>query len=62
MKGRDLRGLLFGIAFVIAFWLIWRQLRIIVIVPMPWYVLVGIMIGLGLAIFLALDHLFNRSR
>ncbi len=61
MKNRT-TSLLIVIALVIVFWLIWSRLHIIVFVPMPWYVLLGLMIGLALAIFLALDHLFNRSQ
>ncbi len=59
---RRANNLLVGIAFAIAFWLIWSKLRIIVWVHMPWYVLLGLMIGLALAIFLVLDHLVNRTR
>lgn len=62
MSDRRLRGLLLSIACVVAFLLVWSRLRIWVVVPMPWYVLVGLVIGLALAIFLGLDHLINRSR
>jgi hypothetical protein len=62
MNNRRVANLLLGIAFVIAFWLIWSRLRIVVFVNLPWYVLLGLTIGLALAIFLVLDHLVNRSQ
>ena len=62
MKNNRSANLLLGIAFAIAFWLVWSRLRIIVWVNMPWYALLAVMIGLALAIFLVLDHLINRSR
>ncbi len=61
MKKRRLTNLLWGIAFAVAFWLIWSKLRIIVWVPMSPWMLLGVMAVLAVAIFLVLDHLFNRS-
>ncbi len=62
MKGRIANGLLVGLACIIVFWLIWSKLRIVIFVPMSPLALLGVMIGLALAIFLVLDHLINRSR
>lgn len=61
MKKRRLTNLLLGIAFAIAFWLIWSKLRIVVWVHMSPWMLLGVMVALAVAIFLVLDHLFNRS-
>lgn len=62
MKNRVASRLLLGIVCLIAFWLIWSKVRIVIFVPMSPLALLGVMVGLALAIFLVLDHLINRSR
>ncbi len=62
MKDRRAGRLLLGLACVIVLWLLWSRLRIVVFVPMSPLMLLGVLVGLTLIIFLALDHLINRSR
>ena len=61
MKSRG-QGLLIGIAILIAFWLIWSRLRIFVWVRLSGWQLLIVFGVLALGIFLALDHLVNRTR
>lgn len=60
MKERT-RSVLFVIALLIAFWLVWSRLRINVWVRLSgWSALLGLA-GLAVVIFLLLDHLINRK-
>ncbi len=45
-----------------AFWLIWRQLRLVVWVRLSGWQLLGLFGVLALGIFLVLDHLVSRTR
>jgi membrane-associated phospholipid phosphatase len=53
---RSGRTLIAAAALVIALWLIWSRLNIVIWVPMPWW---GLLI-MGLLLFLALDYLIAR--
>ncbi len=55
-------GCLLGLAILLAFWLIWRQLRLVVWVRLSGWQLLGLFGVLALGIFLVLDHLVNRTR
>ena len=61
MKKRS-QNLLIGIAIIIAFWLIWNRLRIHVWVRLSGLQLLALFAVLAMAIFLALDHIVNRTR
>jgi hypothetical protein len=61
MKKRS-QNLLIGIAIIIAFWLIWNRLRIHVWVRLSGWQLLAVFAVLALGIFLALDHIVNRTR
>lgn len=61
MKSRG-RGLLVGLAVVIAFWLVWSRLHIHLWINLSgWQALVMFAV-LVLGIFLVLEHLVNRTR
>jgi hypothetical protein len=61
MRARS-RSLLFTIALVVAFYLVWRKVRIVFIVPLtPWQFALLLLV-IAVVIFLVLDHLLNRSR
>ncbi len=60
MKERS-RRILFAIAVLIVFWLIWSRLRIHVFVRLSGWGAVFWLIVLVLAVFLVLDHLINRE-
>lgn len=53
---RSGRTLIAAAALVIALWLLWSRLNIVIWVPMPWW---GLLI-MGLLLFLALDYLIAR--
>jgi hypothetical protein len=55
MKRRSI-SLASAIALIIVLWLIWSRLHIVLFVQMPWW---GLLL-LGVALFLALDHLIAR--
>lgn len=61
MKKRS-QELLVGIAIIIAFWLIWSRLRIHVWVRLSGLQLIALFVVLALAIFVILDHIWNRTR
>ncbi len=50
------------IAVLVAFWLIWSKLHIIVWVQATFWQILLLFAVLAVAIFLGLDHLFNRTR
>jgi predicted permease len=56
------RSVLLAVAVLIAFWLIWSRLRIIVWVNANFGQLLLLMAVLAVVIFLGLDHLINRTR
>jgi hypothetical protein len=55
-------SLLLAIAAAIVLWYVLSRLRIVVFVNLPWWVLALVILGAILVLYLALDHLFNRSR
>ena len=61
MKSR-LSSLLLVIATVAVLWFVLSRLRIVVFVPVPWWGLALLTLGAILVLYLALDHLFNRTR
>ncbi len=50
------------LAVVIAFWLIWSRLHIIVWVQASFWQILIVFAVLAVALFLGIDHLLNRSR
>lgn len=50
------------LAILIAFWLIWSRLRIIVFVQASFWQILLLFAILAVALFIGIDHLFNRSR
>jgi succinate dehydrogenase hydrophobic anchor subunit len=63
---RDVRerlsSLLLVIVVVAGLWFVLSRLRIVVLVPMPWWGLALLILGAIVALYLALDHLINRTR
>jgi hypothetical protein len=57
-----LSGLLLTIATVAVLWFVLSRLRIVIFVPVPWWGLALLILGAVLVLYLALDHLFNRTR
>ncbi len=50
------------LAVLIAFWLIWSKLRIVVWVQASFWQILLLMLILAVALFLGIDYLLNRSR
>jgi len=50
------------LAVVIAFWLIWSKLRIIVFVQASFWQILILFAVLAVALFVGIDHLLNRTR
>ncbi len=50
------------LAVVIAFWLIWSKLRIIVFVQADFWQILILFAVLAVALFVGIDHLLNRTR
>jgi len=61
MKNR-LSGLLLAIAAAAVLWFVASRLRIVIWVPVPWWGLALLILGVILALYLALDHLINRAQ
>ncbi len=61
MKSRS-RSLLFTVAVLIAFWLIWSKLHFVVWVRASFGQILLLFAILAIVVFLGLDHLFNRER
>jgi hypothetical protein len=49
-------------AVLIAFWLIWSKLRIVVWVQASFWQLLLLMLVLAVVLFLGIDYLLNRTR
>ncbi len=49
-------------AVLIAFWLIWSRLRIVVWVQATFWQILLLFVVLAVVLFLGIDHLLNRSR
>ena len=61
MKGR-LPGLLLIMVAVVVLWFVLSRLRIVIFVPMsPWGLVLLILVVI-VVLYLALDHLINRTR
>jgi len=50
------------LAVLIAFWLIWSRLRIVVWVQASFWQILVLFVILAVALFLGIDHLLNRTR
>jgi len=50
------------LAVLIAFWLIWSKLRIVVWVQASFWQILLLFAILAVALFLGIDHLLNRDR
>lgn len=56
------RPLILTIAILIAFWLIWSKLRIVVFVNASFWQILLLFGVLAVVLFLGIDHLLNRNR
>lgn len=61
MKRRGI-SLSLTLAVLIAFWLIWSRLRFVVFVQATFWQIALLFLVFAVALYLALDHLLNRSR
>jgi hypothetical protein len=59
---RRYNALAVTIAVLVAFWLIWSRLHIVVWVQATFWQILLLFAVLAVAIFLGIDHLFNRTR
>ncbi len=58
----QVNSLLLTLVVIAVLWFILSQLRIIVFVPMPWWILALLVAGGIVVLYLVLDHLINRTR
>jgi type VI protein secretion system component VasF len=56
------KSLAITLAVLIAFWLIWSRLRIVVWVQASFWQILLVFIVVAVALFLGIDHLLNRTR
>ncbi len=56
------RSIIVAIAVLIAFWLIWSKLHIVVWVQASMWQILLLFAVLAVVLFLGLDHLLNRTR
>ena len=56
------RSLILTIAVLIAFWLIWSKLRIVVFVNASFSQILPLFAVLAVALFLGIDYLLNHDR
>lgn len=56
------RPLILTVAVLVAFWLIWSRLRIVVWVNAEFWQILLLFVVIAVVLFLGLDHLLNRSR
>jgi hypothetical protein len=56
------RSVVISLAALIAFWLIWEKLRIIVFVHAEFWQILLLFGVLAVVLYLGIDHLLNRSR
>jgi F0F1-type ATP synthase assembly protein I len=61
MKGRY-SGLLLAIVAAVVLWYILSRMHFVILVPVPWWMFLLLILGVILALYLALDHLINRTR
>lgn len=57
---RPTRSLITLLALALVFWLIWSRLHIVIWVPMPWWGLLLLALGLFLAFDFLLARIFAR--
>lgn len=50
------------LALLVAFWLIWSKLRIVLWVQVSVWQMLVLFVVLAVVLYAGLDHLFNRSR
>ena len=55
------KRLLWGLAFILAFVLIWRKIRIVMFVQVTFWQLLLLFLGLAVAIYLVFEVLFGES-
>jgi hypothetical protein len=56
------RSFALAAAILIAFWLVWSRLRIWVVIRGSFWQILLVMAVIAVVLFLAIDHLLNRSR
>ena len=56
------RSLLWALALGLALTLLWRKMRLVVLVHVTWWQLVLLFLGLAVAIYLIFDVLLDRVR
>jgi hypothetical protein len=61
MKSR-LSGLLLAIVAAVVLWYILSRTHFVIWVPVPWWMFLLLILVVILALYLALDHLINRTR
>ena len=61
MKGRY-SGLLLAIVAAVVLWYILSRMHFVILVPVPWWMFLLLILGVILVLYLALDHLINRTR
>ena len=61
MKSR-LSGLLLAIVAAVVLWYILSRTHFVIFVPVPWWMFLLLILGVILVLYLALDHLINRTR
>ncbi|MCG2768505.1 MAG: hypothetical protein ABIK79_13960 [Chloroflexota bacterium] len=59
---RTSRSLLWVLALGLALTLLWRKMRLVVLVHVTWWQLVLLFLGLAVAIYLIFDVLLDRAR
>ncbi len=59
---RTSRSLLWVLALGLALTLLWRKMRLVVLVLVTWWQLVLLFLGLAVAIYLIFDVLLDRAR
>jgi len=57
-----LSSLLLAVVAIAVLWFVLSRLRIVVLVNLPWWGLALLILGAILVLYLALDHLINRTR
>jgi len=61
MKSR-LSGLLLAIVAAVVLWYILSRMHFVILVPVPWWMFLLLILVVILVLYLALDHLINRTR
>jgi hypothetical protein len=61
MKSRH-SSLLLAIVAAVVLWYILSHTRFLIFIPVPWWMFLLLILGIVLVLYLALDHLINRTR